>query len=138
MRVYLCGPMDWCKEDEARVWREHATKYLCGIGITTLNPLDRSNFREHSAGPTSALPDLVEEDKMDIEMSDVVLVNYTKIGAGTCMEILLGWQKDKRVVVVAPPGTVLSPWVHYHSHKIFDDIHDAYDDIAAFNHRIGQ
>jgi hypothetical protein len=137
MRVYLCGPMDGCTEEEASGWRVNAARHLNSLGIATLDPMDREYSYELGVGdPTSALPALVEEDKIDIEMSDVLLVNYSKVSAGTSMEILLAWQKQKRVIVVAPRELQLSPWVHYHAHKIFFNMTDAYDHIVAFNARI--
>lgn len=137
MRVYLCGPMADCTDDEAGGWREDAAKYLNARGITTLNPMDRRfRYYEYGDDPTSVLPDLVEEDKIDIEMSDVLLVNYTKISAGTNMEVILGWQTHKRVIVVAPEDMSLSPWVHYHCHDLFHDMDEAYNRIVEFNNRI--
>jgi hypothetical protein len=98
--------------------------------------MDRPTFTEFGTMSDAATPSLVEYDKIDIEMSDVLLVNYTKISAGTSMEILLAWQKDKRVVIVAPEGMKLSPWVFYHSHKIVHTMKEAYDDIVSFNKRL--
>ena len=137
MRIYLCGPMAGCDDEEAGGWRDDAAKYLNARGLTTLDPMDR-DYRHYddSEDPASALPDLVEEDKIDIEMSDVLLVNYTKVSAGTSKEILLGWQKQKRVIVVAPEDLSLSPWVHYHAHKIYHNMQEAYDHIVNFNKRI--
>lgn len=137
MRVYLCGPMDGCTDEEAGDWRKDASRYLNLAGITTLDPMDRDyKYTKYSADPESVLPDLVEEDKIDIEMSDVLLVLYSKISVGTSMEIMLAWQKQKRVIIVAPEGMVLSPWICYHSHKIFHDMREAYDHIIQFNLRI--
>ena len=137
MRVYLCGPMAGCTDEEAGDWRKAATTHLNGFGITTLNPMDRDyRYTKYGDDPESVLPDLVEEDKIDIEMSDVVLVNYTKPSTGTAMEIILAWQKQKRVIVVNPLGLQLSPWVHYHAHKVYGSMHEAYDHIVTFNNRI--
>jgi hypothetical protein len=137
MRVYLCGPMAGCTDEEAGGWRKAATKHLNGFGITTLDPMDRDyRYTKYGDDPASVLPDLVEEDKIDIEMSDVVLVNYTKPSTGTAMEIILAWQRAKRVVVVNPLGLSLSPWVHYHAHKVYDTMWEAYDHIVTFNNRI--
>ncbi len=136
MRVYLCGPMDWCSDDEAKGWREAAASFLNRVGIITLDPMDRPSFSEN--GPaTGKLPDLVEDDKIDIEAADVLLVGYSKVSPGTSMEILLAWQKDKCVIVVCPEDTVLSPWVTYHTHKIFHDMQDAYDYILEMARRMG-
>ncbi len=137
MRVYLCGPMAGCTDEEAGEWRKAATQHLNSFGITTLNPMDRDyRYTEYGDDPESVLPELVEEDKIDIEMSDVVLVNFTKPSTGTAMEIILAWMKNKRVIVVAPEGMQLSPWVHYHSHEIYHNMWEAYDHIVSFNKRI--
>ena len=37
------------------------------------------------------------------------------------MEILYGWERNKLVVAVNPKGMMLSPWIVYHSHRIFSD-----------------
>ena len=137
MRVYLCGPMADCTDDEAGGWRDAATKHLNSFGITTLNPMDRRyRYYEYKDDPEGVLPDLVEEDKIDIEMSDVVLCNFTKPSTGTAMELIFAWERCKRVIVVNPLGLDLSPWAWYHSHKIFPSMHEAYDHIVEFNARI--
>ncbi len=137
MRVYLCGPMAGCTDEEAGDWRKAATAHLNSFGITTLNPMDRDyRYTEYGDDPESVLPDLVEEDKIDIEMSDVVLVNFTEPSTGTAMEIILAWQKNKRVIVVAPPELQLSPWIWYHSSKVYHSMHEAYDHIVKFNNRL--
>jgi nucleoside 2-deoxyribosyltransferase len=137
MRVYLCGPMAGCTDEEAGEWRKEATRRLGYHNIVTLDPMDRDyRYTEYGDDPESVLPDLVEEDKIDIEMSDVVLVNFTKASTGTAMEIILAWQKQKRVIVVNPNGLQLSPWVHYHCHKVFGTMDEAFDHIVTFNNRI--
>jgi nucleoside 2-deoxyribosyltransferase len=137
MRVYLCGPMAGCTDDEAGEWRNAATEHLNSFGITTLDPMDRDyRDRDYGDDPESVLPNLVEEDKIDIEMSDVVLVNYTQPSTGTAMEIILAWMRYKRVIVVNPLGLQLSPWVYYHSHEVYDSMHEAYAHIVEFNNRL--
>jgi hypothetical protein len=137
MRVYLCGPMAGCTDEEAGGWRKAATTHLNGFGITTLDPMDRDyRYTEYGDDPESVLPDLVEEDKIDIEMSDVVLVNFTKPSTGTAMEIILAWQRCKRVIVVNPLGLQLSPWIYYHAHEVYGSMHEAYEHIVKFNNRL--
>ena len=129
--------MAGCTDEEAGGWRKEATTCLNSFGITTLDPMDRDyRYTKYGADPESVLPDLVEEDKIDIEMSDVVLVNFTKPSTGTAMEIIIAWQRAKRVIVVNPNGLELSPWVHYHCHKVFETMPEAYDHIIEFNTRI--
>jgi nucleoside 2-deoxyribosyltransferase len=130
--------MDNYTEEELSTWRKDAKNYLGLQGITCLDPTDRIYRNEdYGSDPESVLPDLVEADKIDIEASDVLLVNYTKVSVGTSMEILLAWMKDKHVIVVAPEGMHLSAWVHYHSHRVFRSMQEAYDHIIQFNLRIG-
>lgn len=129
MRVYLCGPITDCTDDEAMEWREKATLFLNGAGIVTLNPMDR-DYRDD---PISHLPELVEEDKIDIEMSDVILVNYYKPSIGTSMEILLGWQRNKRVIVVSAEGIPRPAWLVYHTHNFYTNFDDAYKKILDLN-----
>jgi hypothetical protein len=129
--------MAGCTDAEAGDWRDAATEHLNGFGLTTLNPMDRRyRYYEYGDDPESVLPDLVEEDKIDIEMSDVILCNFTKPSTGTAMELILAWQRNKRVIVVNPNRLQLSPWVFYHSHRIFNSMHEAYDHIVEFNDRI--
>ncbi len=129
--------MDNYTEEELSGWRKEATSVFEGMGITTLNPIDRPyRNADYKEDPESVLPGLVESDKIDIEAADVLLANCTKISVGTSMEILLAWQKDKQVVVVAPEGVPLSAWIHYHSHQIFRTMEEAYDHIVSFNNRL--
>ena len=137
MRVYLAGPMDDSTEDELGGWRKEATSVFEGMGIRTLNPIDRPyRNKDYKYDPESVLPDLVEADKIDIEASDVLLANCTKVSVGTSMEILLAWMKDKQVIVVAPEGVHPSAWIYYHSHKVFKTMEEAYGHIAEFRDRI--
>jgi hypothetical protein len=74
---------------------------------------------------------LVEEDKIDIAMCDVVLVNFdspTSPSIGTSMEVLLAWQNNKRVIVVSEKYTE-NPWLVYHSHNIYRTMDEALDKI---------
>jgi hypothetical protein len=90
-------------------------------------------LRDYRDDPLGNLPALVEEDKIDIELSDVVLVNYYKPSIGTSMEILLGWQRNKRVIVVAAEGIERPAWLVYHTHNFYTNFADAYDKILELN-----
>ncbi len=127
MRVYLCGPMTGCTYAEAAEWRDEAKFWLRRHGIVALDPMDR-DYRD---SPLSHLPALVEEDKIDIELCDVLLVNFdtpTSPSIGTSMEVLLAWQMHKRVIVVSKKYTE-NPWLVYHSHNIYRTMDEAYDKI---------
>ena len=124
MRVYLCGPMTGCTYAAASEWRDEAKFWLNRHGITALNPMSR-DYRDD---PLSHLPALVEEDKIDIELCDVLLVNFTDKSIGTSMEIMYGWDHGKRVIVVSEEFTE-DPWLVYHSHNIYRTMDEAYDKI---------
>jgi len=124
MRVYLCGPMTGCSYALASEWRDEARFWLNRHGITALNPMDR-DYRDE---PLSHLPALVEEDKIAIELCDVLLVNFTEKSIGTSMEVLYGWEHGKRVIVVSEDFTE-DPWLVYHSHNRYTNWEDAFKKI---------
>jgi hypothetical protein len=132
MIVYLCGPITGCSDEEASGWRKDAENKLNSLKIYTLNPMDR----DYRGNPCSHLPELVVEDKIDIEMSDVLLVNYYRPSIGTSQEIILGWERNKRVITVAAPGIERPAWLVYHTHNFFDNFEDAYEKIFELNKRV--
>jgi hypothetical protein len=116
--IYLSGAMLGCTDEECRDWREYAKQNLNGV---SLDPMIR-DYRER---PMDGMVDMVENDKADIDLCDVVLVNFVKPSVGTSMEVLYGWERGKKVVLVAPRDTVISPWLVYHSHQLFHTVEDA-------------
>ena len=131
MRVYLGGPITGCTDAVALEWRDEAKLWLNRHGITILNPMDR-DFRD---SPLSHLPQLVEEDKIAIELCDVVLVNFTSKSMGTAMEMLYAYERGKRVIVVSEEFTE-DPWLVYHSHNIFRTMDEALDKIYRLSREI--
>lgn len=124
MRVYLGGPMTGCSYATAAEWRDEAKFWLRRHGITALDPMDR-DYRDN---PLSHLPGLVEEDKISIELADILLVNFTEKSIGTSMEILYAWENGKRVIIVSEEFTE-DPWLVYHSHNIYRTVKEALDKI---------
>lgn len=121
MKVYLAGPINGCTDEQCKAWREHVKTLL----PDTLDPM-RRDYRGIEGDNVEAI---VEGDKVDIDDSDVVLVNFPAPSAGTCMEIIYAWERFKRVIVVIPKGAKVSPWVTYHSHFITDSFEKAVDYI---------
>lgn len=122
MKIYLAGPIFHCEDYECKAWREEAKKKLTGFDI--IDPVERKccgstedNFRE-----------IVEEGKALIDICDIVLVNHFKPSVGTAMEILYAWQNHKLVYVVSQSWQN-SPWLIYHSHKMFSVLDDAFSEI---------
>ena len=117
--VYLCGPIAGCTDEECTDWRELAkVKLLCD----TLDPMRR----DYRGTEDRFVREIVELDKIDVTNSQVVLVNYDKPSVGTSMEVLYAWERGKMVITVAAPHTVISPWLRYHSHYIFNTFDEAF------------
>lgn len=116
--VYLSGAMLGCTDDECRDWREYAKQHL---KFKALDPM----VRDYRDRPMDGMTDMVVNDKLDIDGCHTVLVNFIKPSVGTSMEVLYAWERGKTVVLVAPPGAELSPWLVYHSHHLFDSMADA-------------
>ena len=107
-----------CTDEECRDWREYAKQHL---KCTTLDPM----IRDYRDRPMDGMMDMVVNDKADIDGCDTLLVNFVKPSVGTSMEVLYAWERGKRVVLVAPRGAVVSPWLVYHSHHVFHSIDEA-------------
>ncbi len=119
MKVYLCGPIFGCTDEECKDWREAAKKVL----PDTLDPM-RKDYR----GRTDEFyVELVESDKQDIDESGALLVNYDKPSVGTSMEILYAWEREKPVIVVAKKDTPISPWLKYHAETIVHSFAEAFE-----------
>ena len=125
MKVYLCGPINGCTDAECMDWRAFAKEHLAD----TLDPMVR-DYRGRELEPGIA-KEIVENDKLDVEASDIILVNYVKPSVGTAMEVLYAWEHGKPIIIVCAPDTVLSPWLIYHSTKIVHSMRDACEWINA-------
>lgn len=119
MKVYLCGPINGCTDEEAKDWREVAKARL----PDTLDPM----VRDYRGKEAESYREIVELDKRDVQAADVVLVNYDKPSVGTSMEVFFAWTKGKPVIVVCRRGTVISPWLRYHSTKIVHSFDEAFN-----------
>lgn len=123
MKVYLCGPINGCTDDEAKSWREAAKELL--TNCETYDPMVR-DYRGRELEPGIA-KEIVENDKLDINECDALLVMYEKPSVGTSMEILYAHQLGKDIVLVDRSGKPLSPWLLYHSSVVHTDLRQACD-----------
>jgi len=114
MKIYLCGPINGCTDEECKDWRQ----YVKSAGPSDWLYVDPM-ARDYRGRELEAYREIVELDKIDVASVDVVLVNYDKPSVGTSMEILFAWQLGKKVVTVCRPDAVISPWLRYHSHGVF-------------------
>jgi nucleoside 2-deoxyribosyltransferase len=117
MKVYLAGPINGCDDATAKNWREYAKARL---EAETLDPI-RRDFRGREMEP-GIDAEIVEGDKADIEGSDILLVNASSPSVGTSMEVLYAFQRGKIVVSVYNNPRPPSPWLTYHSNKVFSGL----------------
>jgi hypothetical protein len=125
---YLSGPIAQCSKEEMSNWRT----YIKG-SFTEYDYLDP--VRRYYADADPRWKEIVELDKVDIARSDFILLNYFKNSNGTPMEAMLGHQMGKLVVIVNNsdiPSSHLSPWLKYHSTKIFDSWSEAFKFIDGY------
>lgn len=120
MRVYLCGPINGCSDDEAKGWREEAKALLTDKIFQVYDPMVR-DYRGRELEPGIAA-EIVENDKKDIRDCDGLLVMYEKPSVGTSMEVFFAHQLGRWVFLVDRSGKPLSPWLSYHSHKVFPSL----------------
>lgn len=123
LTVYLCGPIQNCTDSDCKDWRQHCIKNL---NANCLDPM----VRDYRGIEITHQKEIVENDKIDIDNSDILIVNYIKPSVGTSMEILYAWERSKKIFIVTPE-TNLSPWMLYHSHKIFKSFDEIIDYINS-------
>ncbi len=122
MIVYLAGPIEGCTDSECKDWRTKVISDMMSFW-TCLDPL-RRDYR----GKEHLSKEIVELDKRDILLSDVLLVNFNFTGkpmVGSSMEICFAWENSIPVVVVFPGNSQVSPWLDYHALKICHTIDEA-------------
>ena len=125
MSVYLCGPILGCTDEECKNWREAAKQQ----GFNCIDPMRR----DYRGKELQYYQEIVEDDKLDIMMCDALLVNYIKPSVGTSMEILFAWEQRKRIIVVAAKGSVISPWLKYHSDAIVETFAEAFQLLKQYD-----
>lgn len=106
-RIYLCGPINGCTDDEANNWRTAVKDFF----KDTLDPM----VRDYRGKEAVAYREIVDLDKRDVRDSDIILVNYDKPSVGTSMEVFYAWTLGKPIIVWCKPDAVVSPWLRYHS-----------------------
>ena len=126
-KVYLCGPINGCTDEECKNWREEAKKYF----PDSIDPM----IRDYRGREDECVNEIVELDKEDIMGCDALLVNHPKPSVGTSMEVFFAWQLYKFTVVVCPKGVKQSPWMVYHSDYIVETFEEAYSILRRYYNR---
>ena len=111
-KIYLCGPINGCTDDEATTWRDWFKSQQCGLDF--IDPMKR-DYRGREADDYREIVDL---DKQDVRSVDYLVVMYTQPSVGTAMEILYAWTIGKPVVVINESNKPISPWLRYHATAI--------------------
>jgi len=124
MKIYLCGPINGCTDEQASGWRERIKK----LYSTAIDPMKR----DYRGGEAEYYREIVDLDKRDVRQADVILVNYDKPSVGTSMEVFYAWTLGKPIIVWCRPDAVISPWLRYHSTRIVYSLDGAISAIEKF------
>lgn len=112
MRVYLAGPINGTTDAQMHDWREDLKSRMPAVEF--VDP----TIRDYRGNEDTNVAELVEADKDDIDTCEAVVAYCPSPSVGTSMEVLYAWQQGQRVLIYAPPGAPISPWLRYHSHAI--------------------
>lgn len=112
-RIYLSGPINGTKDSE-QVWRLIATKKL-EKWYDILDPL-RRDFRGTKFQTVNSI-NIVKQDLQEVDHAHVVLVNSTKSGWGTAMEVFYAHMKGKPVLFFGASSNP-SPWLLAHARNV--------------------
>lgn len=122
MKIYLCGPINGCTDAECIDWRQSVREHF----PEALDPM-RRDYRGREA---ACYREIVDLDKRDVRECRVILVNWSKPSVGTSMEIFYAWTLGIPVVLWCAPGTVLSPWLHYHATAVVHSLSEALEKVT--------
>jgi len=117
--VYLAGPINGCSDEGASGWRDAFMADRPHLEF--LDPMRR----DYRGREDESVNEIVEGDIADIYACDVFLANCWQVSWGTAMEIFFAHDIGKKVILVIPEGTRISPWLRYHS----DEIHNTLDTV---------
>lgn len=124
--VYLCGGILGLSDEAAGGWRRRAIELLAAAGLGALDPL----VRDYRGREDDCVQEIVDLDKRDILGAAAVIVNAVRPSWGTAMEVLFAWERDIPVVAWVPAGTVVSPWLRYHSVAVVPTLEDAVAEVV--------
>ena len=125
-KIYLCGPIMDCGEDDSKTWRQQAKERLAG-SFVLLDPM-RRNFRDNEIDSAN---EIVEFDLQDIRDADILLVNYSKPSIGTSMEVFYAAHDLGKFVIAFSPAQFqdFSPWMVRYCTKILPTLDRALEYI---------
>lgn len=125
--TYLSGSIYGIPKEDAAGWRKDITKKLDGK-IWCIDPL-RKPYEVLEDKYKEYWKDIVETDKRDIDLSDFIILKFDRPSAGTMMEQIYAYDRGKPVYVLSDKDRY-SPWVKYHSTKIFNGMNELIDYVV--------
>jgi len=129
MKLYLCGPINDCTDDEAIAWREFfKSHHDLASWSTFIDPM----ARDYRGRECQDYREIVDMDKRDIRSCDVLLVMYVKPSVGTAMETFMAWSLGIPVIVIDRSKKPLSPWMRYHSTCVVSDENEAVEKLLKW------
>ena len=125
LTVYLGGPINGRSDEDCIDWREKVIKSLPQVNAR--NPMDR-DYRGKELEP-GVDAEIVENDKLDIMQSEIVMIYFDQPSVGTSMEIMYAFERSKYILLVDASEKKLSPWLTYHASMIVSGLDEAIDVI---------
>jgi nucleoside 2-deoxyribosyltransferase len=124
--IYLAGGIFGLGDSDAKTWRAHATARLTAAGERVLDPLVR-DYRGCEGGNER---EIVEADIGEIVSSSALLAMCVRPSWGTAMELRVARQFSVPVYAFGATEPI-SPWLRYHSTRMFVDIDAAIDALLG-------
>ncbi len=141
MKVYLSGAIQGKDYDNANSWREEATRKLEARDCIVLNPMRNRLWKEAREQKQFNINELVHRDFMDVEKSDIILVEMTdpyRNYVGTVAEITLAREVFRKPVIAfvgkermeGSNGIHYSYWLDYLCTKVVATLDEAIEYIC--------
>lgn len=130
--VYLAGGILGLSDEEVGGWRRRAITLLAAAGLGALDPM----VRDYRGREDDCAQEIVDLDKRDILEAAAVIVNAVRPSWGTAMEVIFAWERGIPVVAWVPAGTVVSPWLRYHSVAVVTTLEEAVAEVVRRRGRL--
>lgn len=111
IKIYACGPINGCHNNECLIWRNELRAGFVDSDYDIVDPLRR----DYRGVELENLNEIVTLDKVDIDKCDIIFANCLRPSAGTSMEIMYSFMKNKPIVSLIGVDSPVSPWIKYHS-----------------------
>lgn len=126
--LYLAGPMLGCTDLEMHRWRNAAKRML--PEWICLDPTRRDYRGKDVRLDAVHCAALVNNDKDDINQSNIVLVYHDRPSVGTSMEVLYAFDRKKVIIIINKVGPEMSPWMYHHATYVVHSLEEAVEKIS--------